>query len=53
MSDSPAQIRFNLRMHEGARQHGPPLRYPGVICSREGQELYVPSFAPLMVTDPL
>ncbi len=27
MSDSPAQIRFNLRMHEGARQDGPPLRY--------------------------
>jgi hypothetical protein len=32
---------------------GGPLRYPGVICSREGQELHVPSFAPLMVTDPL
>jgi nicotinamidase-related amidase len=27
MSDSPAQIRFNLRMHEEARQDGPPLRY--------------------------
>ena len=27
MSDSPAQIRFNLRMHEGARHGGPPLRY--------------------------
>ena len=26
-SDSPAQIRFNLRMHEGARQDGPPLQY--------------------------
>jgi hypothetical protein len=43
-----AQIARALR---GAA--GPPLRYPGVICSREGQELYVPSFAPLMVTDPL
>jgi len=32
---------------------GAPLRYPGVICSREGQELHVPSFAPLMVTEPL
>ena len=32
---------------------GQPLLYPGVICSREGQELYVPSAAPLMVTDPL
>jgi nicotinamidase-related amidase len=27
MSDSPAQIRFNLRMHEKARHGGPPLRY--------------------------
>ena len=27
MSDSPAQIRFNLRMHENARHGGPPLRY--------------------------
>lgn len=27
MSDSPAQIRFNLRMHENARHDGPPLRY--------------------------
>ena len=32
---------------------GDPLRYPGVICSREGQELHVPSAAPLMVTGPL
>lgn len=29
---------------------GEPIRYPGVICSREGQELVVPSFAPVMVT---
>jgi hypothetical protein len=29
---------------------GEPLRYPGVICSREGQELAVGSAAPLMVT---
>ena len=27
MSDSPAQIRFNLRMHQAARGDGPPLRY--------------------------
>jgi nicotinamidase-related amidase len=27
ISDSPAQIRFNLRMHEQARKDGPPLRY--------------------------
>jgi nicotinamidase-related amidase len=27
MSDSPAQIRFNLRMHQAARAGGPPLQY--------------------------
>ena len=27
MSDSPAQIRFNMRMHESFRRSGPPLRY--------------------------
>src|SRR5258706_9562720 len=32
---------------------GEPIRYPGVICSREGQELYVPSYAPVMLTDAL
>ncbi|MBV8545718.1 MAG: hypothetical protein JO093_02180 [Acidobacteria bacterium] len=30
-----------------------PVRYPGVICSREGQELYVASLAPVMITDGL
>ena len=29
---------------------GNPIRYPGVICSREGQELYVGSHAPVMLT---
>jgi len=29
---------------------GAPLRYPGVICSREGQELVVGSHAPIMLT---
>jgi hypothetical protein len=29
---------------------GEPLRYPGVVCSREGQELVVGSQAPLLVT---
>lgn len=29
---------------------GEPIRYPGVICSREGQELFVASYAPVMVT---
>jgi hypothetical protein len=32
----------------GAR--GDSMRYPGVICSREGQELFVASHAPLMIT---
>jgi hypothetical protein len=32
---------------------GEPLPYPGVICSREGQELYVASHAPVMITEPL
>lgn len=32
---------------------GEPMRYPGVICSREGQELYVASHAPVMITDGL
>jgi len=32
---------------------GEPIRYPGVICSREGQELYVSSHAPVMITDGL
>ena len=30
---------------------GPPLRYPGVVCSREGQELYVESWAPDLLTE--
>ncbi len=29
---------------------GDPIRYPGVICSREAQELYVGSSAPVMIT---
>lgn len=30
---------------------GDPERYPGVICSREGQELHVESSAPLVLTE--
>jgi nicotinamidase-related amidase len=44
MSDSPAQIRFNLRMHERARAGGPPLRY--TIPGTPGHE-FVPDLAPL------
>jgi hypothetical protein len=29
---------------------GDTLRYPGVVCSREGQEVVVGSYAPVMVT---
>jgi hypothetical protein len=29
---------------------GEPIRYPGVVCSREGQELVVGSAAPLLLT---
>ena len=32
---------------------GEPLPYPGVVCAREGQELVVGSFAPLMLTTEL
>jgi predicted Zn-dependent protease len=32
---------------------GDAIRYPGVICSREGQELYVGSHAPMMLTTEL
>jgi nicotinamidase-related amidase len=44
MADSPAQLRFNLRMHQSARRDGPPLRYtiPGTV----GHE-FAPEFAPL------
>ncbi len=33
LSDAPSQIRFNLRMHQGARQGAEPLRYtiPGTV----------------------
>ena len=47
---------FHLRLERErvarsiAGASGPPLRYPGVVCSREGQEVIVGSFAPLMVT---
>ncbi len=41
LSDSPAQIRFNLRMHEAARLDGPPLRYtvPGTTGHQFVDEL--------------
>lgn len=53
LSDSPAQLRFNLRMHESARAGGPALRYtvpgtPGHEFVREFQprpgELVVPKW---------
>jgi hypothetical protein len=45
---SRAEIAASL-----AGSSGEPTRYPGVICSREGQELYVASHAPVMITDGL
>jgi nicotinamidase-related amidase len=44
MSDSPAQIRFNLRMHESARRGGPPLRY--TVAGTPGHE-FVEELTPL------
>jgi nicotinamidase-related amidase len=44
MSDSPAQIRFNLKMHEGARLDGPPLRY--TVPGSTGHE-FAEGFIPL------
>ena len=44
MSDSPAQIRFNLRMHKDARRNQPPLRY--TIPGTPGHE-FAPEFTPL------
>jgi nicotinamidase-related amidase len=42
MSDSPAQIRFNMRMHQNARRGGPPLRYtvPGTRGHEFVRELH-------------
>jgi hypothetical protein len=39
-----------LRAITGAS--GEPVRYPGVVCSREGQELFVESYAPLLLMEP-
>jgi nicotinamidase-related amidase len=44
MSDSPAQIRFNLRMHQAARRNGPPLRYS--VPGTRGHD-FAPEFSPL------
>ena len=44
-----AHRRDVVRSIRGA--FGPIERYPGVICSREGQDLFVPSFAPVIVTE--
>jgi nicotinamidase-related amidase len=44
MGDSPSYIRFNLRMHEGSRRDGPPLRY--TVPGTRGHE-FAREFAPL------
>jgi nicotinamidase-related amidase len=43
LSDSPAQLRFNLRMHQAARREGPPLRY--TVPGTPGHE-FVPELSP-------
>ncbi|HVR37910.1 MAG TPA: hypothetical protein VMU84_02365, partial [Thermoanaerobaculia bacterium] len=49
-----APFDFIATRHEIARAlrgaKGEPLEYPGVICSSEGQELFVGSFAPELLT---
>lgn len=46
---------FEIRFPRGAMRFlgaaGEPVRYPGVICSREGQELLVESSAPAVLTE--
>jgi len=42
-SDSPAQLRFNMRMHEAAQQPGTPLAY--TVPGTPGHE-FVPDLAP-------
>jgi nicotinamidase-related amidase len=44
MSDSPAQIRFNLRMHKDARRNQPPLRY--TLPGTPGHA-FAPEFTPI------
>lgn len=45
ISASRAEVARSLAGATGA-----PIRYPGVICSREGQELFVRSSAPVVIT---
>ncbi len=44
LSDSPAQIRFNMRMHQSFRRDGPPLRY--TVKGTTGHE-FLDGFTPL------
>lgn len=44
LSDSPAQLRFNLRMHAAARLGAGPLRY--TVPGTRGHE-FIPELAPL------
>ncbi|MFL6247985.1 MAG: hypothetical protein ACJ74H_18320 [Thermoanaerobaculia bacterium] len=40
-----------VMLHSIAGATGETQRYPGVICSREGQELVVGSYAPVLLTE--
>jgi hypothetical protein len=46
---------FDVNVHRDAIRFlgaaGESVRYPGVICSREGQELVVDSYAPAIITE--
>lgn len=54
LPDSEALAPFTISVKRGDivfhGAAGDPLRYPGVVCSSEGQELIVGSFAPVMIT---
>lgn len=60
LRDGPAEVRlapFEIRRPRQAVARalrgadGEAVRYPGVVCSREGQELIVGSSAPAVLTD--
>lgn len=48
---APFDIRFPRAAMRFLGAAGEPVRYPGVICSREGQELFVESCAPAILTE--
>jgi hypothetical protein len=47
---APFQLRMPRQSIRILGATGEPLRYPGVVCAREGQEVVVGSYAPVMLT---